>query len=384
MAIRRKIGLIYQYNENWIGGTYYIENLIAALNHLRDQQKPEIFIFTDDENSFQRLISKTGYPYISNRPYFRKLHLIERVINLPHRIIFKKNIFLPYYADLDVVFPGKNEHRFIKGQQFIYWIPDFQEYYLPEFFSEEELIGRKKWHQAILDNAKYILFSSNTVKKHFDHIYPDRHLSHFVVKFAVTHPDLDSDLKLADYQIPANFFICSNQFWKHKNHIVILKAIQLLKQRGEEIFVVFTGKEHDNRHPDYFKELTETVEALSITDNIKFLGFVERGIQLQLMKKAIAVIQPSLFEGWSTVVEDAKATGVQVISSDIDVHKEQLMDYPAKTFFKANDEVQLSEILIKMKYARDENFEYDYNKNIGQFAQAFYSALTIVTEKPEA
>ncbi|MFM6026689.1 MAG: glycosyltransferase, partial [Dolichospermum sp.] len=33
--------------------------------------------------------------------------------------------------------------------------------------------------------------------------------------------------------------------------------------------------------------------------------------------------QPSLFEGWSTVIEDAKSLGKNLIASDLDVHLEQ-------------------------------------------------------------
>ena len=42
------------------------------------------------------------------------------------------------------------------------------------------------------------------------------------------------------------------------------------------------------------------------------------------MQNAQAVIQPSLFEGWSTVIEDARALNKFVIASDLDVNKEQL------------------------------------------------------------
>ena len=41
------------------------------------------------------------------------------------------------------------------------------------------------------------------------------------------------------------------------------------------------------------------------------------------MRGAAAVVQPSLFEGWSTVVEDARALGKRVFLSDIPVHREQ-------------------------------------------------------------
>ena len=42
------------------------------------------------------------------------------------------------------------------------------------------------------------------------------------------------------------------------------------------------------------------------------------------MQESIAIIQPSLFEGWSTVVEDAKAIDKLVIVSDILLHREQI------------------------------------------------------------
>jgi hypothetical protein len=35
------------------------------------------------------------------------------------------------------------------------------------------------------------------------------------------------------------------------------------------------------------------------------------------MKNATAIMQPSLFEGWSTVIEDAKSLQVPVIASDL-------------------------------------------------------------------
>ena len=108
---------------------------------------------------------------------------------------------------------------------------------------------------------------------------------------------------------------------------VIEKAIEVLKSQGHQVCVVFTGKEHDDRNPDFFKEITQMVIALDIADCVQLLGFINREDQLCLMKKALAVIQPSLFEGWSTVIEDAKAIQAKVIASDINVHREQLEYY---------------------------------------------------------
>jgi glycosyltransferase involved in cell wall biosynthesis len=41
------------------------------------------------------------------------------------------------------------------------------------------------------------------------------------------------------------------------------------------------------------------------------------------MQFAVAFINPSYFEGWSTTVEEAKSMGKGVLLSDIPVHREQ-------------------------------------------------------------
>jgi len=53
--------------------------------------------------------------------------------------------------------------------------------------------------------------------------------------------------------------------------------------------------------------------------------------QVQLLRDCDLIVQPSLFEGWSTVVEDAKALGQRIVLSDLPVHREQ--EPPAALFF---------------------------------------------------
>jgi hypothetical protein len=61
------------------------------------------------------------------------------------------------------------------------------------------------------------------------------------------------------------------------------------------------------------------------------------------MQNALAIIQPSLFEGWSTVVEDAKALNQHVIASSLSVHKEQLEKNAS--FFDPFDYKRLAELM---------------------------------------
>lgn len=60
-----------------------------------------------------------------------------------------------------------------------------------------------------------------------------------------------------------------------------------------------------------------------VSKYVTLLGFIGRLEQIIIMKNAEFVIQPSLFEGWGTVVEDAKILDKTILLSDIPVHREQ-------------------------------------------------------------
>jgi hypothetical protein len=53
------------------------------------------------------------------------------------------------------------------------------------------------------------------------------------------------------------------------------------------------------------------------------LGTVPHDHVFALMRQSLAVLQPSLFEGWSTTVEETKSVGKRMMLSSIPVHREQ-------------------------------------------------------------
>jgi glycosyltransferase involved in cell wall biosynthesis len=91
------------------------------------------------------------------------------------------------------------------------------------------------------------------------------------------------------------------------------------------------------------------------------------------MKYAKAIIQPSLFEGWSTVIEDAKSLQVPVIASNLDVNIEQLEE--KGTYFEPHDERALATIL-------EEYPERNYDKELyepyeSRIKKAAYELLSV-------
>jgi glycosyltransferase involved in cell wall biosynthesis len=197
--------------------------------------------------------------------------------------------------------------------------------------------------------------------------------------FAVTHPtyaDVAIETLKQKFNIQENYFYSPNQFWAHKNHKVVVEAIELIKKEFENILVVFSGKESDYRNATFVDDLKKLVKDKGLEKNILFLGFIDRKEQLCLMKNALAIIQPSLFEGWSTVVEDAKAMNQFVIASDLRVHREQLKQNAL--FFEPANEFALVEAMKKVLNKEFENKDNDYKQDIHRFAKRFLQIVNCI------
>jgi glycosyltransferase involved in cell wall biosynthesis len=91
------------------------------------------------------------------------------------------------------------------------------------------------------------------------------------------------------------------------------------------------------------------------------------------MKHAKAVIQPSLFEGWSTVIEDAMAMNQVIIASDLEVNAEQLGENAI--YFKRNCAVDLANCIEKIDKSHGLTINYDYSKKISDFAEGIQALI---------
>lgn len=337
MDRRQQIGLIFTYNENWIGGTYYILNLVNALNLLDDKDKPVLCVISEKRKHYEYLLRETQYPYARFiRHSFDNLFVWKTLSVVLSKVLRRSVAFRQVRApQADVFFPVIEPFWLseVPEEKKIYWIPDFQENDLPELFSEEELIDRKSRQVRIAVKGRRLVLSSEAAGRDFRLLYPFSKTDVSIVPFAVFHPSLEGvsfeSLKVR-FDLEGPYFYCPNQFWVHKNHRVVIEAVAMLQREGIACRVLFSGKEYDHRNQGHIDELKKMVKAAGLEGSVSFLGFLDRRDQLQLMNHATAIIQPSFCEGWSTVVEDAKALGKWVIASSLDVHREQL---PRNAYF---------------------------------------------------
>ena len=331
MAERKRIGLIFCPNKNWMGGVYYILNLINALNTLPDERKPVITLLCRSAADFEMAKDYTRYPYLDYRPTFSpNNNYYRRIINKVSRILTGDNIIAFHKINecFDIIYPLTYKFQLQSKSPVLYWIPDFQELHLPDFFSSKELHKRNKGNKSIVNTGKPVVLSSYDALKDFNEFYPESnksvtHVFHFAS--SIPHYDMSKrDSIMKKFKINGPFFFCANQFWVHKNHLTLFKAVGDLKKQGKDILVICSGNLSDYRNPQYCQSLIDYVNDNGLTENIKFLGLIEREELVCLMKESIAVVQPSLFEGWNTSIEEAKALNKYIVASDLPLHKEQV------------------------------------------------------------
>ncbi len=381
MAQKIKLGLIYSYNENWIGGTYYILNLIHALQTLDDKVKPEITVFSESEERFRELKDITNYPYLKFKSLNFSLSKFKTISNRVSKKLLNRKLFNSSKlksVNVDFLYPSPIKGMDCSHIKHVEWIPDFQEIHLPELFTKKDISNRYKRHEFIAQNADIVVFSSDDACKDFKNLFPESKCETFVLKFAVTHQPINQtnfEQVRSKYSLTRPYFFTPNQFWIHKNHIVVIEALKIAVQTNPELLIAFSGKEADYRTSGHVENLKSLVKEYQLENNVKFLGFLPREDQLLILQNSIAVIQPSLFEGWSTVVEDAKAQDKFLVLSNIDVHKEQVKQNV--TFFNPKEPQELAQILLKDDLAFQNEVELDYSIFVKAFAKDFMELMTI-------
>ena len=331
---------------NWMGGTLYLRNLALCLSRMPKAERPIIRLlgapatvatFVAEHPSV--FSPGAAYAQGSWQRWLRKLGLGPR----------------PVDDGIDVVYPGFGS--VVPGATTVRWIPDFQHRYLPHLFSSQEIAARDRSIGAIAEKPGIVVFSSEVAADDFRRFFPGHIATPRVWHFR-SLLDLSGELEKAvldvrrAHNLPEKYLYLPNQFWVHKNHITVLRALALLREReGLEMPLVCTGAQSDRRNAAHFESLQFFMRESGIESQVRLLGLIPRREQIAVLRGAAAVVQPSLFEGWSTVVEDVRACGRPIFLSDIAVHREQAP--PRATYF-APESVEELALVLRQQWPRIE------------------------------
>jgi glycosyltransferase involved in cell wall biosynthesis len=351
------IGLVVpEAGEAWMGGIDFVIHAGLALADFRDAAAPGLrlkLIFSPNTysllNFYEALVRRVEDVVVCRAP---RPSLWRRVLRrLAGRWIKPRPYTLyDFAADqaIDFLYPcydiPPSETRVATSAL----IPDLQHKHLPHYFSPGELQTRDEHYDTLARHCTRVIMFSQHACADFARFFPAHAAKarplRFRCKAAAADRAGDPHEVQQRYHLPDRFFIVSNQLWQHKNHMLLLEALHLLQAHGPcRPVLVFTGGLEDYRKPEYLGSLLQTIARYGLHEQVRILGLLPKPDQIQLVRRAVAVVQPSLFEGLSLMVEIARGLGKAMILSDFPVHVDQ--NPPRTRYFQRTSAADLAAAL---------------------------------------
>ena len=344
--MKKKIGILANYFCAWPGGTdlirYLLNNLIAG----NEEKKYELYLIIPRKN-IKSILKKILYPFFfafKNLIKLKKIEYRKWPLEVGAKFLdeyfsnkkFQKELYFIYsdYSDQYKEISNKNINIVlpcVKLEQnkfpWIGYLFDFQHEYLPQFFTKDEIILRKKTMKDILFNCKHVFTNSKKTKLDAKKFFGDFPAEIHVVPYS---PCIDLDLLnfnedvIEKYNLKNEYFIICNQFWRHKNHETAILAYSEYVSKGRKNDLILTGNTFDKRFPEHFENIKKLISKLNLKNKVKILGLVNKKTQIALLKNARALIQPSLFEGGpgGGSCRDAISLDLEIFASDIEINRE--------------------------------------------------------------
>lgn len=375
------VGILAEQFINWGGGIGFIRLILNGLSSLNKENKNELilYVYIPIQSTFEIKL-KNSIKLFLNKLFFTNFKFqnnisIDSIVDSIKSV--NPNIQIVYYNGREDDLSKKVQHDNLDFLLPVYnplstnfpipwagYIFDFQHKYYPEFFTEEEINKRDLEFQVMLDKAKTVIVNARTVKADIEKFLRSTDARIVTLPFCpVLNLDFFKlDVDLEKYNLPERYFMISNQFWKHKDHITAFKGFKLFldNQTNKNIALVCTGQTFDVRFPTYFDDLKKLIKELNLEKNIIILGYIPKDDQLQILKNCVGLIQSTLFEGGpgGFAVYESVAFGIPSIVSDIPVNLE--IEDETVTFFETGSEIDLSKKIEDVYSAKRKQYTIEY------------------------
>lgn len=174
--------------------------------------------------------------------------------------------------------------------------------------------------------AKYawcILTDSRLGKRQFRESYAKyiRNKKLHIVSLPFVAPEHITKCEEEFTDTPDKYVFYPAQFWQHKNHINLLKAINLLVEDIPDIHLLLVGSEKNG-----MKNVKRYLVDHELADHVTIKGFVSDGSLAYLYRHAVGMVMPSYFGPTNIPPLEAMSLGCPVAVSNKYAMPEQVGD----------------------------------------------------------
>jgi glycosyltransferase involved in cell wall biosynthesis len=197
-------------------------------------------------------------------------------------------------------------------------IYDLQYRVHPEFFSAADVAQRSLTMQEAMDRSSALVAISEYTRRaalDYGRLDPDKITTiHLQLARRNTPMSKGTSVLNALGLSASGYLIYPANFWKHKNHEMLLTAFGMARRAGlpEEIRLVCTGAPGERQ-----RWLQEASRRLGLENHVLFPGYLSDAELSELMANCAGLIFPSLYEGFGLPIIEAMAAGVPVACSNM-------------------------------------------------------------------
>jgi glycosyltransferase involved in cell wall biosynthesis len=208
----------------------------------------------------------------------------------------------------------------------IYKVHDLQHRHLKEFFSPYEIERRDYLNRSLCNQASVVTVMSTWGREGAVDAYGIAREKVHIVPEATTLSEgrepTSAQLSAVRERLhlPEAFAFYPARTFRHKNHLMLLEALALLRDKEDlSISLVCSGIQDD-----FYSTIQRRVQDLGLGSQVHFVGYVSL-IELKcLYRLCRCLIFPSFYEGWGLPLSEAAAEGVPIACSDISPLREHV------------------------------------------------------------
>jgi FkbM family methyltransferase len=227
---------------------------------------------------------------------------------------------------------------------------DLQHMHFPENFTPTDVDARNRLFGLSAALSDAIMVASDYVRE--DIIVRMRVPGHKIFTVPMTWDEsvigglsrFTVDDARTRYRLPPTYAIYPAQFWLHKNHVRLVQALRIARDRvpAADLKLVLTGYRGYSGWP----KVDEAIRRLHLEDDVLCLDHVPAQHLAALYKGAVFCVLPSTFEASSYPVIEAQVLGVPTMSSNV-TSLPELMREGAGLLFDAFDERDIADKMVR-------------------------------------
>jgi glycosyltransferase involved in cell wall biosynthesis len=372
----KRIGLLLA-SDPFFGGTFqYNLSILEALATLSSEHFKVIVLYANPvwedhlkAYSFEVVYAAQPFSGFISRVYGKAVRAIERIHELLHlpramgggianlfdpieRKLYKRRSDLfarklvKQGCDL-WIFPSQDAWSYRAGVPALVAIHDLMHRYqgrFPEVSENGEYEWRENNYLNICRTAKGILVDSLIGQQHVHESYGTPNDRIFVLPFVpprYIYARSGSVTIAEKYHLPRKYIFYPAQFWAHKNHANLVRAIALVRGICPDINLVLVGAKKNA-----FIITKRLVEELDLDSKVHFIGYVPNEEIPSFYRHARALIMPTFFGPTNIPPLEAFVLCCPVAVSNIYGMPEQVGD--AALLFNPESVQEIAECIVRL------------------------------------